>query len=69
MPKGSPKCCPHVSLWLPPSGNPCSPRSQQLLPHTKELKAASSRAPALLLPKCVPPVKEEEAEAELSWEL
>lgn len=69
MPKGN-QCCPHASLQLPPSVHPCSPRSQQLLPHATALKAAPSRAPARLLPKRVQPAEEEEeAEAEPSLEV
>lgn len=65
MPNGSPV----VPMSASGSHHLCT-RSQQLLPHAAELKAAPSWAPALLLPKSVPLVKEEEeAEAEPSWEV
>lgn len=48
---------------------PCSPRRRQLLLHAAALNAAPSWAPERLLPKCLPLAEEEEAEAELSWEV
>ncbi|PKU38033.1 c-c chemokine receptor type 8-like [Limosa lapponica baueri] len=67
MPKGN-QCCPHASLQLASYACPCSSKSRQLLPHTTALKAALSWTPARLLPKRLLPA-EEEAEAELSWEV